>query len=317
MYAVTLAVLTPHGVVSPLVRLIAEYAKSGIIVVCDVKANDNYETKYYNVISGEWKSSPASIPFGSIYRVLGCGSSLEISSWQFGTGKYGSYSFDGKDWTRVANSRIIRDHVTPIRLSNGDYRYYSSRTNQVTLNATVGGGSSHESAGLVVAGNFLHIIGGFRLRNDQWVGVDTQLSNLQCSIVELSSSRHFDSKYRLSNLPYGICELACCVYRSMIVIACGNIIKDGYSHIDYSSNAVLTHPILPSGAADPDGSWSQDKISALRLVRSNATLLVADDVLYIVGGRGMPFERYDEVSRQWVEIVQHLFQSPNYAALVL
>jgi hypothetical protein len=324
------AVLTPHGIIPPLVGIVNDYAKQCLIVVALV--NNKSETELYDRATNTWCVLPVETPSILGSRLLqsfdnGHGLHLFTFNSESAFACVTQYTFDMLGW----KYKFVYDfNKTVIPITVDDKRYfYSLYTNKVTLRPIAAipreGTTSCDKlllrhyANILVVGDYLYVIGG--TYSDSFAKRDRVKveGDLQCWTHRLSTCQELKTgtsrETRLTPLPHRMASMSSCVFNSMIVVGGGEEgvdMKRTSMKVPPKAKPIWCHPILPTGAPDPKGTWDSKLIAPI-CDATGIMLVVCNGELYTIGPSTA---RYDAVERIWVALPS-IVEEANYIAATI
>jgi hypothetical protein len=314
MLAAVTATLGPVGVLPALVSIIGEYARSKdffVITQGEITINGmnyNYSMHIRSSLTGEWKQTDVKCP--SIYGTTSLVGSAEHNatfvSENVAANVENRYDPERKVWDQFPISSCLY----PIISTTNQRIYYSSYSNTITTSTLPGNYINNYSTharsnpAIVIAGNYIHIIGG------------------SSRTTACLTFRRFDSfgqiKSHLPNFPISVRFSGSCVYRSMIVVGGGSFVEEDRNSTQVkSTNQIWTYPIHPNGlplrdSRRPELSWKTTEITPFPSARMKPTLLVVDDIMYVIGGRFGLFQQYAD--EKWITLKGIVISDDTYIA---
>jgi hypothetical protein len=316
MLATLTAVLIPTGVLPPLISIIGEYSRSKEIFVItqgEIATNGaNYDYSMYvrSSLTEEWEQTDMKLP--TIYGITSLIGSADRNA-TFVTENIAAYIENRYDpERRVWDQFSITNCLYPVISTAEQRMYYSSYSNTITSSTSFSHSTNNHSIhaasmypAIVVTQKYIHIIGG------------------SCREVSCLTFRGFDSfeqiKSHLPNFPVLIQFSGSCVYRSMIVVGGGILIEEHNDRFK-PTNQIWTYPIHPDGlpfsdSRKPESSWKTTEIAPFTSPRMKPTLLVVDDIMYVIGGRFGLFQQYTD--GKWITMKGVMITSDTYIAGII
>jgi hypothetical protein len=225
MLAVLFSVLTPTGMLPPLVSIISEYTRARIALVCWQPQTADYVTQLYNPLTKTWECCPSKAPsirHGIVQTVNNSGSMMILIREAYvadNTVIRHTLDMGTLTWNRTVCSYAPTE-VPIFTAGSSEYTHIHGPDRGIDTKFLRQYSSYH--IGMVSFNDYLHTIGGSidDGRRDELEDppITDNRNRQKCLCKRLSTSKQVPG---LTPLPYQMNNVSCCIYRSIVVIAGG------------------------------------------------------------------------------------------------